>query len=294
MAMMKSAQGENVSDLRSVLITGASTGIGKACALWMDHLGWRVFAGVRKNEDAEQLRQEGSDRLQPLFVDVTDASSIATAAQQIQTVAGELGLHGLVNNAGVAVGGILEFLPVDHLRRQLEINVVGQLAVTQAVIPLLRCARGRIVNMSSIAGRSATPVLGPYAASKHALEALTDSLRLELRPWGIHVAAIEPGEINTPIWQKSLAAAQQWLAEYPLAARQLYGPLIDKALESTAKRTGISADEVAKVVAHALTDPKPRIRYVVGRDAQIRLWIERLPDTLRDRIIASQMPDYGS
>lgn len=282
-----------MADVRSVVITGASTGIGKACALWMDQLGWQVFAGVRKEADAETLRQEGSDRLQPIFIDVTDQASIDAAAAEIRQAVGAVGLHGLVNNAGVAFGGVLEFMPVDHLRSQLEINVIGQLAVTQPMIPLLRQVRGRIVNMGSIAGRSATPILGPYAASKHALEALTDALRLELWPWGIHVAVIEPGEINTPIWKKSLAEAQKWIAEYPAEMRALYGPLIDGALQEVAKAGGISPDAVAKAVAHALTAEKPRVRYVVGRDAQIRLWIERLPDSLRDRIIASRMPKYG-
>jgi NAD(P)-dependent dehydrogenase (short-subunit alcohol dehydrogenase family) len=282
-----------MAETHSVVITGASTGIGKACALWMDRLGWQVFAGVRKEGDGEALRQESSTRLRPILIDVTDSATIAAAAEAVTTSVGEEGLHGLVNNAGVAFGGILEFMPLDHLRQQLEINLIGQVAVTQPMIPLLRRARGRIVNMSSIAGFSATPVIGPYAASKHALEALTDVLRLELRPWGIHVAAVEPGRISTPIWQKSLAEAQQWIETYPPAAHKLYGPLIERALRSVGKRSAIPADTVAEVVAHALTAPKPRIRYVVGRSAQIRLWIERLPDALRDRIIASRMPQYG-
>lgn len=279
--------------IHSVVITGASTGIGKACALWMDQLGWQVFAGVRKEDDGEALRRESTPRLRPVLIDVTNAASIAAAAEQIGSVVGEIGLQGLVNNAGVAFGGILEFMPVDHLRQQIEINVIGQIAVTQPLIPLLRRARGRIVNMSSVAGLSATPVLGPYAASKHALEAITDALRLELRPWGIHVVAVEPGRIHTPIWQKSLAEAEKWLEAYPPEAHALYGPLIERALRSVGKRSTISADKVAEVVAHALIAKKPRIRYVVGRDAQIRLWIERLPDWLRDRIIVSRMPQYG-
>ncbi|MBX2999670.1 MAG: SDR family NAD(P)-dependent oxidoreductase [Caldilineaceae bacterium] len=281
-------------EIQSVFITGASTGIGKACALWMDRLGWQVFAGVRREIDGETLRRESSARLWPIHIDVTDAASIAAAADQIGSVVGDTGLHGLVNNAGVAFGGILEFMPIEHLRQQLEINVIGQVAVTQPLIPLLRRAHGRIVNMSSIAGLSATPVMGPYAASKHALEALTDSLRLELRPWGIHVAAVEPGRISTPIWQKSLAEAQKWIEAYPPLAHKLYGPLIERALRSVSKESNVSSDTVAAVVAHALTASQPRIRYVVGRDAQIRLWIERLPDTLRDRIIGSRMPTYGN
>jgi NAD(P)-dependent dehydrogenase (short-subunit alcohol dehydrogenase family) len=282
-----------MTEVHSVVITGASTGIGKACALWMDRLGWQVFAGVRKKADGEALRQEGSARLRPVLIDVTEADSISAAAEQIGAGVGVGGLHGLVNNAGVAFGGILEFMPMDHLRQQLEINVIGQVAMTQPMIPLLRRARGRIVNMSSIAGLSATPVMGAYAASKFALEAITDTLRLELRPWGIHVAAVEPGRISTPIWQKSLAEAQTWLEAYPPAATSLYGPLIERAIRSASKHSTISADTVAEIVAHALTAKKPQTRYIVGRDAQIRLWIERLPDRLRDHIIASRMPQYG-
>jgi NAD(P)-dependent dehydrogenase (short-subunit alcohol dehydrogenase family) len=282
-----------MAEARFVVITGASTGIGKACALWMDRLGWQVFAGVRKEADGETLRQEGSERLRPILIDVTDAASIATAAESVRSTVGDAGLHGLVNNAGVAFAGILEFMQIEHLRQQIEINVIGQVAVTQPLIPLLRRARGRIVNMSSIAGFSATPVIGPYAASKHALEAITDALRLELQPWGIHVAAVEPGRISTPIWQKSLTEAQKWIEVYPPLAHKLYGPLIEQALRSVGKKSKISADMVAAEVAHALTAPKPRIRYVVGRDAQIRRWIERLPDRLRDRIIGSRMPTYG-
>lgn len=282
-----------MSALQSVVITGASTGIGKACALWMDRLGWRVFAGVRKQADADALCKDGSDRLHPIFLDVTDEESIAAAINTVTEILGADGLHGLVNNAGVAFGGVLEFMPLAHLRRQLEINVIGQLAVTQPLIPLLRKTRGRIVNMSSMAGRSATPVMGPYSASKFALEAMSDALRLELNPWGIHVALIEPGKIDTPIWQKSLAAAREWLADYPPEAQQLYGPLIDKALKSVGKTGGIPADDVAKAVAHALTGERPRARYVVGSDAQFRIWIERLPDSLRDRLIAAKMPKYG-
>jgi NAD(P)-dependent dehydrogenase (short-subunit alcohol dehydrogenase family) len=259
----------------------------------MDRLGWQVFAGVRKEADGEALRQESSARLRPILIDVTDSATIAAAAEAVTTSVGEEGLNGLVNNAGVAFGGILEFMPIEHLRQQLEINLIGQVAVTQPMIPLLRRARGRIVNMSSMAGFSATPVMGAYAASKFALEAISDVLRLELRPWGIHVASVEPGEIDTPIWQKSLKAVQKWLEDYPPEARQRYGPLIDQAIKSAASATGIPADEVAKAVAHALTAEKPQTRYVVGRDAQIRRWIERLPDSLRDRIIASRMPQYG-
>ena len=181
---------------KSVVITGASTGIGAACALHLDQWGWRVFAGVRKQGDAEALRAQGSARLTPVSLDVTDTVSISTAASAVAGAVGAAGLAGLVNNAGIVVPGPIELLPLSDLRRQLEINVVGQVAVTQAFLPLIRAGRGRIVNMGSIAGRMATPFTGAYGASKFALEALTDALRLELQPWGISVSIIEPGAVD--------------------------------------------------------------------------------------------------
>lgn len=280
---------------QSVVITGASTGIGKACALQMDRAGWRVFAGVRKEADGAALRAEASERLTPVFVDVTDGASIAAMAAEVKAAVGEEGLHGLVNNAGMATGGVLEFVDLAELRRVLEVNVIGQVAVTQPLIPLLRQAKGRVVMMSSMAGFSSTPLLGLYAASKHALEAITDSLRLELHPWGIHVSSIQPGTIATPIWGKASALAQEIVPTLPPAALELYGPLIEAMLKSLRKNDakGIPAEAVAEAVYHALTAATPKTRYVVGQDARMRQWIERLPDRLRDRVMLGRMPKYG-
>src|SRR5919198_2886732 len=209
--------------LGSCLITGASTGIGEACALRLDARGWRVFAGVRREEDAARLRSQLSERSQPVIVDVTDPASIARATATVSSVLKEEGLAGLVNNAGIAVAGPLEFLSLEEFRRQLEVNVTGQLAVTQACLPQLRRGRGRIVFMGSIAGRVTFPMMGPYSASKHALEALADALRVELQPWGMHVSIVEPGSIATPIWRKGEEAAAQASARFPPAADHLYG-----------------------------------------------------------------------
>lgn len=280
----------------AVVITGASSGIGRACALRMDRAGWRVFAGVRSDAAADALREAGSERLIPVRLDVTDEDSIASAVALVREQVGERGLHGLVNNAGVAKGGVLEFIDLDAVRQMLEINVVGVLAVTQPLIPLLRQARGRIVMMSSIAGRSATPIVGAYAASKHALEALTDALRVELHPWGIQVSAVEPGNVNTPIWDKALAEAERALAEMSPEARRLYGPLIELGIRKARKAAqgrGTPPEAVAEVVHHALTAAKPKTRYLVGRDAVIQYWVERLPDRIRDRIVLSQLPSWG-
>ncbi|NJN99293.1 MAG: SDR family oxidoreductase [Anaerolineales bacterium] len=274
--------------IQTAVITGASTGIGAACALYLDRLGWRVFAGVRKPADGDALRQQASDRLTPLLLDVTDSAAIAAAAAAVTAAVGETGLTGLVNNAGIAQGGPLEFLPMADLRRQFEINVIGQIAVTQAFLPLLRQGRGRVVNMGSVSGRVAMPFMGPYAASKFALEALTDSLRVELRPWGIHVAIIEPGPIATPIWQKSLATADELSHALPPAGQTLYGAAIARARQRlvSASQAGSPAEAVARVVAHALTAQRPQTRYPLGRGVRLAILFARFtPDRLRDWLI---------
>jgi NAD(P)-dependent dehydrogenase (short-subunit alcohol dehydrogenase family) len=266
----------------AVVITGASTGIGEVSATHLSGLGFHVFAGVRKPEDAERARAAG---LEPLTLDVTDAGSIRSAVEQV----GDAPLAGLVNNAGIAVAGPLEFIPVEEFRRQLDVNVVGQVAVTQAFLPALRQARGRIVNMGSIGGRVALPLLSPYAASKFALEAITDSLRRELRPWGMQVSIIEPAAIATPIWDKSREANEELAKDAPPEAEQLYGKLIDRIRAETAElaRTGLPPIEVAKAVEHALTAEKPKTRYLVGRAAKGRAAAAALlPDRAFDRLIA--------
>lgn len=273
---------------QTVVITGASTGIGAACALYLDRLGWRVFAGVRKPADGEALRQQASDRLTPLLLEVTDAAAITAAADAVTTAVGEAGLTGLVNNAGITRGGPLEFLPVAELRQQFEVNVIGQIAVTQAFLPLLRQGPGRVVNMGSISGRVAMPFMGPYAASKFALEALTDSLRLELRSWGIHVAIIEPGPIATPIWQKSLTTADELTHTLPPAGYQLYQAAMARARQRLVKasQAGIPAEVVAELVAHALAAKRPKTRYPVGRGVRMAILLAKFaPDRLRDWLI---------
>jgi NAD(P)-dependent dehydrogenase (short-subunit alcohol dehydrogenase family) len=272
---------------RSVLITGASTGIGEACALWLDGAGYRVFAGVRRTADGDRLRVTASPRLVPVSIDVTDDRSIEAVTTQIDELVGTDGLYGLVNNAGIAVAGPLELVPIADLRRQLEVNVVGQVAVTQAVLPLLRRAKGRIVLMGSIGGRMVTPFLGPYCASKFALEAIADSLRVELQPWGIHVAIVEPGSVATPIWTKSDRDAEAMQAvmshhgaDYTVATEAL------RKAAAAAGRRGVPPAVVAKIVAHALESPRPKTRYVVGRDAKMQVLFRLLPDRVRDRLIA--------
>lgn len=283
----------------NILITGCSTGIGEACARWLDRAGHRVFAGVRRPADAERLRAGTSGRLEPVIIDVTDAAALERARATIEREVGSAGLHGLVNNAGIAVTGPLEHLGLDEFRRQLEVNVVGQLACTQACIPLLRRAAGRVVFMGSIAGRVTIPFLGPYSVSKFALEAMADALRVELQPWGIHVSLIEPGSIATPIWTKGAVAADMLQAALPPSAVEDYGSAIHAIRKAAgeAARRGISPDVVARAVAHALTARVPKTRYLVGADARFRALMGQLvPDRLRDRLLtkALKLPSSGS
>jgi len=212
-----------------------------------------------------------------LVFDVTDGDAVERAAEGIET------LDGLVANAGIAIAAPLEFLPPSELTRQLDVNVVGQLRVLQAFLPALRRARGRVVLMGSIGGRSALPFLGAYAMSKFALEAMADALRLELQPSGIQVAIVEPGTIATPIWTKP----QRTVEALPPEAAGLYGERTDRFRRLAASRAAnaVPADEVAKAVAHALGASKPKTRYVVGPDAKRRARVERLPDRLRDKVL---------
>ena len=272
----------------AVVVTGASTGIGRAAALHLDSLGLRVFAGVRKDSDGESLSAAASKRLVPLRLDITDPSFISIAAEVVTREVRDSRLLGVVNNAGIAVAGPLEFVPLDDFRRQLEVNVTGQLAVTQAFIPLLRESRGRVVFVSSVAGKFSQPFAGPYCASKHALEALADALRVEMRPWSIDVSLIEPGAVATPIWDKGLEMADAMMESLPRRIHELYGTAIEvaKTLSRREAENGVPPQQVALAIAEALTAPRPKTRYVVGRDAKMMLLARRiLSDRLRDALI---------
>lgn len=276
----------------AVVITGASTGIGEACALHLDECGFQVFAGVRRAQDGDALRAKAGPRLSPLLLDVTDAASIGAAREEVERAVGEAGLAGLVNNAGIAVPGPLEILPLEEFRRQLEVNVTGALAVTQAFLPLVRRAQGRIVQMGSISGRLASPFVGAYAASKFALEALTDALRVELLPWGLEVSIIEPGVISTPIWEKSRQHSGAIARGIPAEQRELYRRAYDAMREGSqrAASEGVPALRVAETVEHALTASRPKTRYLVGKNVRWIAWLAKfLPDRTRDRMIARRL-----
>jgi NAD(P)-dependent dehydrogenase (short-subunit alcohol dehydrogenase family) len=276
------------------LVTGASTGIGRATALRLAGAGWTVLAGVRDPDAGERLRAEApaSERLVPLRLDVTDPVDLAAAGERVRELSQSSGassgggLDALVNNAGIGVGGPLELISGEDLRRQFDVNVFAQVAVTQALLPALRRARGRIVFVSSIGGRVAMAFTAPYAASKHAIEALADALRVELRSSGVRVALVEPGSVATPIWEKARADAQA-VAIPPELDRE-YGKVpaaMARTLEATARR-GVAPELVAETIERALTERRPRARYLVGADARAMLAIKRvLPDLVFDRFV---------
>ena len=273
----------------AIVISGASTGIGRACAIRMAEKGFDVFAGVRRPEDGESLRAEAPERILPVILDVTDQKTIEATAATVGEAVGEAGVAGLVNNAGITVQGPVEFTPLDELRRQLEVNVVGQVALTQALLPQIRTARGRIVNVTSVGGRVAHAFLAPYNASKYAMEAITDALRRELKPWGIHVAAIEPGSIKTEIWRKGEETADDLLEQLGPEGQELYGEPLQN-VRKFARRLGERGDPpeaVADRIEHALTARRPRTRYLIGREAKAQVALTAmLPDRAFDKIEA--------
>ena len=262
---------------RLALVTGASTGIGRACATHLAGLGFHVLAGVRDPADAP-------DGLEPLQLDVTSETEVAAAAERVGAE-----LHVLVNNAGIAISGPVEVVPAEEWRRVIDVNLLGQVAVTRALLPAILRTRGRVVNMSSIGGRVASPLFGPYSASKFALEAVSDALRREVAQHGVHVVSIEPGGIATPIWGKGMDDARRIMGAMDDEQRRRYSGLIDsvtKAVERIA-REGLAPEEVAQVVGKAVTARRPRARYVVGRDAKVQAIAARLlPDRVFDAVVA--------
>lgn len=273
--------------MRSALVTGASTGIGRATALRLDEGGWRVFAGVRREADADSLTGAGSERLTPLILDVTDPGQIASAAELIASESGG-GLDGLVNNAGVSLPSPLETMPIEDFRCQVEVNLTGQVAVTQALLPSIRLARGRIVFISSIGGRIAFPFTGAYHAAKFGIEAVGDVFRRELRSTGISVSIVEPGSIATEIWDRGVQEGDDIAARSP-RQEVLYGDAIEKYREVVhgVARRGIPPEKAARAIEHALLARRPRIRYLVGADAKVQARVKYLiPTRVFDRILA--------
>jgi NAD(P)-dependent dehydrogenase (short-subunit alcohol dehydrogenase family) len=272
---------------KSVVITGASSGIGHACVVRLVREGFFVFASVRKELDAERLRRDGGDRVMPIALDVTDDASIAAAARDVRARLDGRGLDALVNNAGIGIAGPVEYLRADVLRHQFDVNVFGQVAVTQAFLPLIRAARGRIINMGSVGSHLAIPFGGVLCATKSAFRSLNDALRLELHPFGIDVVMIEPGGIRTPAVDKTLGDPDAAVAALPLEGVARYGAILRDFMRRAYAREerGSSPDVVADAVYRAITARRPRARYPVGKDARLLVTMPRLlPDGILDRL----------
>lgn len=272
----------------AVLVTGASTGIGKAIVENLADNGIRAFAAVR---DLSTVAEH--PLVTPVRLDITSAKEALEAAETVRAALGESKLKGLVNNAGVAVGGPLEFVDLDEFRRQLEINVIGQLAVTQAFLPLLReHGSARIVFTSSIGGRIAAPFIGPYAASKHALNGMAESLRRELKPFGMGVSVLAPATVSTPIWDKAGDQIDDLVAGLPPRAIELYGDTIDsmRSIAGNATDGGIPPSKVAEAAHHALFSRRPKAEYLVGREAKIMATASNLmPYRTFDKAVLKQI-----
>jgi NAD(P)-dependent dehydrogenase (short-subunit alcohol dehydrogenase family) len=269
---------------KSILITGSSTGIGRASALRLDKEGFQVFAGVRKSSDGDALKKASSGRLIPIILDVTESESITKALETVsKKTNGEL--YGLMNNAGVSNGAPVEVTPISALRDVLEVNVIGLFAVTQAFLPLLRKSRGRIVNTGSLWGLTALPGVSVYSSSKYAVEAISESLRVELRPFGISVSVLEPGVIATEIWKKGMAKVEDLALNANPDIYKLYDPLGMSYKNMIKTQKYLSPEAVADRAYHAFTAKKPKYHYVIGNDAKFLTAIEHLPGRIRDWIL---------
>jgi NAD(P)-dependent dehydrogenase (short-subunit alcohol dehydrogenase family) len=277
----------------TVLITGTSTGIGEACVALLAARSWTVYAGVRREPDGERLTATHRGDIRPVILDVTNADHITRVVDELATALGDRGLEGLVNNAGVGVGGPVEYLPEDAWRFVFDANFFGIVALTRAALPLLRRGSGRVVHIGSIGGRIASPGVAPYSASKHALEALAEASRIEFALGGspVRVALVEPGAVATPIWDKADDSVDALERLFDDADREEYGWMVDQArgFVDQGRRTGVPPSRVAEAVEHALTAPRPKLRYLVGPDAKIAGHvISRLPDRAREAMVMLQ------
>lgn len=277
--------------MRSVVITGASSGIGMAAASLLIAKGFHVYGSVRRSEDGERLGQQLGAAFTPLLFDVTDEQQVRAAAARVRADLNGDSLAGLVNNAGIAVAGPVLELPLADYRRQFEVNLFGAIAATQAFAPLLgaelgrRGAKGRIIMISSVAGRNGNPFMSAYCASKHALEGLSESLRREMMMDGIKVVVVAPGAVRTPIWDKADGTdirAYTASPYYPALKR------IKGAMDHLAQN-GLPAERIAAVVYRALTTPDPKVRYAVTPDPLRHLIAAILPKKFVDRIIANRL-----
>lgn len=276
---------------KSILISGASTGIGNALSLALDRQGYQIFAGVRNPEDAEALRSQASPQLTPVMLDVTISDMISAACQAMSDKTGGE-LFCLINNAGISLSGAMEFMPIEDFRQQLEVNLVGQLALTQACLPMLRKIRGRVIFVSSVAGRMATPFNGPYSVSKAGLVAVADVLRMELAPWHIPISVMTVGSVRTPIWEKGAHKAGEILRRMPPQARELYGSYQKRAgnFYRQAGQNGMPVEKVVSITQRMLESNHPKEYVMVGWGAVLIELVDKLlPVRLRDWLVRSRM-----
>jgi len=277
--------------MRSVVITGASTGIGWATAKMLLDRGFRVFGSVRQQADADRLKSEFGANFTPLLFDVTDEAAVLSAAREVRSALGGETLAGLVNNAGIAVAGPLLELPIEQFRQQMDINVIGPILAVQAFGPLLgsdpelKGPKARIVMISSVAGKSGNPLTSAYSASKHAVEGLSESLRRELMLFGIDVIIVAPGAVKTPIWGKSGAAAAPDNSNSPY--RVARAKMLDFAKELS--EIGLPPEKIAERILEALTSPNPKVRYQIAPDPMRQLIVSTLPKRMVDKIIAKRL-----
>lgn len=274
----------------AIFITGASTGMGEYCAVELAKRGYRVFAGVRKPADGEALKAQAA-AIEPVIVDVVNEAQVKDAARTVEQALAGAPLLALWNNAGISVNGPLEFMPLRDLRRQLDVNVIGQVAATQAFLPMLRKFKGRILITGSIGGFFTTPMLTPYCMSKYAMEAMADGLRRELRPFGVHVVLLEPGGIQSKIWEKGIGESESFIQNAPPEMMETYGWLVNalRKLAPQMEKRSKSPEEVLKCVVHALESPKPKTRYRMGANSTAQKIIASLPDRVQDSLVAKMM-----
>ena len=273
------------------VITGASTGIGAATARELARRGFHVLAGVRRDRDADAIRAPG---IEPLIIDITNADHIRALATRVQGDPQGRAVRALVNNAGIGVNVPVEAFAIGEWRRLLEVNFFGHIAVIQALLPALIRSKGRVVNISSVGGKIAMATYGPYAGTKFALEAVSDSLRREIAPSGVQVVVVEPAAVRTKIGDRAIARAQEVASTMTPEQSERYGRLVEAitAQAASAMESGLSADAAAKVIAQAVTARKPRTRYTIGREAALLPLLTTLPDRMLDCILAAALRPY--
>jgi len=274
----------------AIFITGASTGMGEYCAVELAKRGYRVFAGVRKPADGEALKKQAA-AIEPVVVDVVNEAQVKDAARTIEQALAGTPLLALWNNAGISVNGPIEFVALSDLRRQIDVNIIGQVAVTQAFLPMLRKSKGRILITGSIGGFFTTPMLTPYCITKYAMEAFADGLRRELRPLGVQVILLEPGGIKSKIWEKGIGESEVFIKNAPPEMMEVYGWLMNSVRKVVPKmeRDSKSPEEVLRCVVHALESPKPKTRYRMGANAHAQWVISKLPDRVQDKLVGKML-----